>query len=379
MRIPPWLEYNHSPVSSSPAKPSFLRQAPGLLAAAALAAAALPAADALSRRFPVSGILLALVGGMILSNTVLRGPLRAALSPGLELAAKKALRLGIVLVGLKLSLRELWALGAAGIPLVLLLVAGAIALTLLLSRRLGVPDRMGILAAASTSICGVTAAAAVAPAIEADEKEVAYTVANVTLFGSLATVLYPPLAHALLGASPASAGFFLGGSIHDTSQVMAAAFTYGDLYRDEAAVKAATLVKLARASCLLGVVPLLALLHARRAGTAGKKVPLKKLFPVFVIGFLAMAALRTAGDATAGSGTALGFLAPERWSAAVKWAGGSAAQALLATALAGVGLSTDFRKLRELGLRPFCVGALAAALVGAIALGLAALFGKIST
>ena len=136
-----------------------------------------------------------------------------AFRPGLDCCVKKVLRLGIVLVGLRLSLLDLGRAGAAAVPAVVLCVAAGILVSLFLARRLGVSPRLGLLAAASTAICGVTAALAVAPVVDAEEREVAYTVGCVTLYGLLGMLLYPLAAHALYIAINAYWFFFNKGSI----------------------------------------------------------------------------------------------------------------------------------------------------------------------
>ena len=113
------------------------------------------------------------------------------------------------------------------------------------NRKLGLPPRLGMLIAAGTSICGVTAIVSTAPAIEADEREVAYAVANVVAFGLFGMLTYPYLAHAVLGSSE-TIGLFLGTAVHDTSQVVGAALTYKQVYNDDIVLRVATVTKLTR-------------------------------------------------------------------------------------------------------------------------------------
>ena len=212
--------------------------------------------------------------------------------------------------------------------------------------------------------------------IDAEEREVAYTVANVTLFGLVAMLAYPYLAHGLFGASSGSVGLFLGTGIHDTSQVMGAALSYKELFGDEKAFQVAAVTKLTRNVFLVVVVPVLALLHARRSGQSSGRVAIAKLFPLFVAGFLAMAIARSLGDAgVAGGGLAFGAFDAGAWARLTKLLGETWATAALGTAMAGVGLTTDLRSLAKLGARPFYVGAASAALVAGLALLLAALVG----
>lgn len=352
------------------------RLLPGVLLAGAVTAAAswgagLAGSAAASGRSPVPAATLAVLVGLVLANaTGVAAPFR----PGLDFCVRKVLRLGIVLVGVRLSLLDVARSGGTAIPVVAALVVLALLVSDWLARLLGVSHRLGTLAAASTAICGVTATLAVAPAIEAEEREVAYTVANVTLYGLLGMLAYPFVAHALLGADPAAAGIFLGTAIHDTSQVTGAALTYRDAFGDGAAMDAALVTKLVRNTFLVAVVPVLALLHARRTGGEGRRVPLGKLFPLFVLGFLAMALLRTAGDAgLEGGGTrALGVLDAQGWTSLTAGLEGFGTRVCLVAAMAALGLTTRFAALRELGWRPLVLGAASATVVAAAALGLAA-------
>jgi uncharacterized integral membrane protein (TIGR00698 family) len=338
-------------------------------------ALAMQGIDPAGRPSPVSGIMVAVILGIALANAI---RLPAVFEPGLGFAMRKALRLGIILVGIRLSLLDVFALGAVAVPVVAAIVTIALVATPFFARRMGVSENLGTLAAASTAICGVTAALAVAPAIEADDQEVAYTLANVTLFGALSMFVDPYLAHALLGSAPAAVGLFLGTGIHDTSQVMGAALSYRELFHDETALKVATVTKLTRNLFLAAVVPLLAYLHARRQGRrTGAPVKLSGIFPLFVLGFVAMAAVRSAGDAMlARGGLAWGAWDAAGWAGLAKRLGESWAGAALGTAMAGVGLSTRFSVLRKLGAKPLYVGALSAVLVAALALLFASLVGR---
>jgi uncharacterized integral membrane protein (TIGR00698 family) len=329
--------------------------------------------DPVGRSSPISGISMAILLGLFAANTVGTAPV---FRPGLAFAVKRMLRLGIILVGIRLSFFDVVKLGAWGIPVVATIILVALVLTIAFARALGLSDRLGILAAASTAICGVTAALSIGPVIEAEESEVAYTVANVTLFGLVAMLTYPYLAHALFGSSSGSVGLFLGTGIHDTSQVLGAALSYKEIFRDDRALQVATVTKLTRNVFLVAVVPALAYLHARRTGHAGGRVSVARLFPLFVLGFLAMAIVRSVGDAELSTGgRALALWDREAWQRVTKTVGEGWGSAALGTAMAGVGLSTNLKSFRAMGLKPLVVGGLSAGLVGALALILASIVG----
>ncbi|HEX7280791.1 MAG TPA: putative sulfate exporter family transporter [Vicinamibacterales bacterium] len=336
------------------------------------------AAQGLSGNSPVSGVPVAIVLGLLLRNTL---PLQPSLAPGLKFATTTILRAGIVLVGIRLSLFDVVKLGIAGLPVVLGAIVTGLVFVTWFNRKLGLPPRLGTLIAAGTSICGVTAIVSTAPAIDADEREVAYAVANVVAFGLLGMLLYPYLAHSLLNTSE-TIGLFLGTAIHDTSQVVGSALTYKQVYGDDVVLRVATVTKLTRNIFLAAVIPILTWMHLRsqsvRAGAGGVGVVTASLVPGFVIGFVLMALVRTIGDATLGSmGAAFGVFSADAWSSITKELGDFwASQVLLGTAMAAVGLNTNFAVFKGVGLKPFAVGMAGALVVGGVGMTLAILLGR---
>ena len=341
---------------------------------------AILAAQGLSGSSPVSGVPVAIVLGLLLCNLV---PLPAALIPGLRFATTTLLRAGIVLVGIRLSVFDVLALGLAGVPVVVAAIVTGLVFVTWFNRRLGLPPRLGTLIAAGTSICGVTAIVSTAPAIEADEREVAYAVANVVAFGLVGMLAYPYLAHGLLSGS-ATIGLFLGTAVHDTSQVVGAALTYKQLFDDDVVLRTAMVTKLTRNMFLAAVIPLLTWLHVRKGGAhaggqrSNGSTGWTRYVPGFVLGFLAMAVLRSGGDAMIARGTtAYGVFDAAQWSAFITLIGDTvASRVLLGTAMAAVGLSTSFGVFKGVGLRPFAVGFAGALAVGGVGLLMAVLFGR---
>jgi uncharacterized integral membrane protein (TIGR00698 family) len=336
------------------------------------------AAQGLTGSSPVSGVPVAIVLGLLLRNLL---PLPNSLAPGLKYATTTILRTGIILVGIRLSLFDVLKLGVFGLPVVLGAIATGLLFVTWFNRKLGLPPRLGTLIAAGTSICGVTAIVSTAPAIEADEREVAYAVANVVAFGLIGMLLYPYLAHALLSSSE-TIGLFLGTAVHDTSQVVGAALTYKQVYGDDVVLRVATVTKLTRNIFLAVVIPILTWMHIRSqkaigAGAIGGVVT-PALVPGFVIGFVAMALVRTLGDATLGSmGAAFGVLSADAWASLTRDLGDFwASQICLGTAMAAVGLSTNFAVFKGVGLKPFAVGMAGALVVGAVGMTLAVLLGR---
>lgn len=363
------------------------KQLPGVLAAFAVMLAgfwladqighAILAAQGLTGSSPVSGVPVAIVLGLLLRNTL---PLPASLAPGLKFATTTLLRAGIVLVGIRLSLFDVVKLGIAGLPVVLAAIATGLLFVTWFNKKLGLPPRLGTLIAAGTSICGVTAIVSVAPAIEADEREVAYAVANVVAFGLFGMLVYPYLAHSLLTSSE-TIGLFLGTAIHDTSQVVGAALTYKQVYEDDVVLRVATVTKLTRNIFLAAVIPLLTWMHIRSTEVAGgvrKQTRWTSLIPGFVVGFVAMAVVRSIGDATLGSnGAAFGVWSAASWATITRQLGDYwASQILLGTAMAAVGLNTNFAVFKGVGMKPFAVGLAGALAVGSVGMLMAVIFGR---
>ena len=308
---------------------------------------------------PVSGIMMAILLGILIRNTI---GLKAFFQPGVAFGLKRVLRLGIVLLGIRLSLGEVGAIGLQSLPVIIGAVASALIIVTFLSRRLGLSKRLGTLLAVGTSICGATAIVATAPTINARENETSYAIACVTLFGVVAMLSYPFAAHWLFSADAFPIGLFLGTSVHETAQVAGAGLVYQQFYDSPEALNVATVAKLVRNLGMLLVIPLMCVVYHR--GSSEGEAPPKwwTMIPLFVIGFALMSLLRTVGDM---GDAAFGVLPHEHWARFVGLTK-QVAEICLAVAMASVGLCTDIRDLVSIGLKPLAMGLVAALLVGAV-------------
>ena len=312
---------------------------------------------------PVSPVPVAIVLGLLVRNTI---GLPAVYERGLRLCGRDVLRAGIVLLGLRLSLGAVGEVGLTALPVVAACIVAALVGATWLGRVLDLPRRLSALIAVGTSICGVSAIVAAAAAIEAEDDEVSYAVACITLFGLLALFGYPFFAFWACGGDPRVAGIFLGTAIHDTAQVTGAGLIYQQQYAAPEALSDATVTKLVRNACMAAVIPLMAALYLRAATGRKRRVSWHQAVPLFVPAFLLAAALRTAGDA---GDRAFGVLSPEAWRGWLTAADRASAWCL-GLAMVAVGLGTGLGKLRNLGLRPLAVGLVAALLVGGVSLAL---------
>lgn len=252
--------------------PALWRTAPPLVAAVVATAA--------SRFVPLLGpLLLALVLGAVVANTAWS---RSALLDGHASVTRLLLRLGVVMVGLRLPIGDIAAIGVRGIAVVVVTVCVTFFGTRLIGRRLGLDPGFVTVLATGFSICGAAAIAAITDTVRVRQRDVALAVAMVTLFGSGMIVALPWLAHTL-GLSSEQSAIWAGASIHEVAQVVAAASLVGT-----GAVAVATTVKLGRVALL---APTYAL-AARGTQNAGRSVP---LVPWFLAGFVIAVVVRSTG------------------------------------------------------------------------------------
>ncbi|MEV3990417.1 putative sulfate exporter family transporter [Streptomyces sp. NPDC049837] len=323
---------------------------PGL----ALAVAGVCAAWLVHLAVPAVPMLTAaVVLGVAAAHTPwLRARIRGGCRPGLTLAAKRLMRVGVVLLGLKLSLADVLGLGWGTVAMVLAVVAATFGGTWWLGRRIGLSGDQPVLIATGYAICGASAIGAVSAVRDSDEDDAATSVALVTLCGTLAIAVLP-LLHGPLGLSDAQFGRWVGAGVHDVGQVVAAAGTAGP-----AALGEAVLVKLMRVALLAPLVAALVVAARRRAravpgggapGSAAPKGHRPPLVPLFVAGFLAMVALRTTG-----------WLPAPTLDAA-----GTAQELLLAAALFGLGSAVHLPTLSRTGVRVAALGLAAWVIVAA--------------
>jgi uncharacterized integral membrane protein (TIGR00698 family) len=301
-----------------------------------------------------------------------------------EFALKKLLRLGIILLGIRLSILDVLEIGGYGIPIVVGAVLTGLVVANAATRRLGLSDRLGTLIAIGTGICGATAIVAAAPGLKAREEEVAYAVANITIFGIAAMVLYPFLGNLMFSGDIVKTGLFLGTSIHETAQVAGAGLIYDQSFNITATPSVADIAvvgKLVRNLMMVIVIPLVTYLYARNLRSEGEDARegtrVLDMIPVFILGFLVMAGVRSFGDAGVDSGgLAFGLWGEETWGD-VTHGIRACAEYTLGAAMAAVGLGTSIQQVRGLGFRPFVVGIVAALSVGVVSVGLVSIFGPL--
>lgn len=296
---------------------------PGL----AVALAATLAAAYLSDHYGAPLTLMALLIGLALNFL----SADARLAPGLALASRSLLRLGIVLVGLRVTLGQIIGLGPLALLAVIVIVAATLGAGVLVARRLGYSAAFGVLGGGSVAICGASAAMAFASLLgerKVGQAELALTLVGISALSALAMFLYPIIAHHL-GLDDTQAGFMLGAAIHDVAQSLGAGYSFSP-----GAGQTAAIVKLTRVALLAPAMAVVAWFF-RAEGTGARTSPL----PWFVIGFFALAGVNSTGIVPA---------------VASDWAQ-RLATGMLACAVTATGMRSPMQSLLGQGAKPLLV------------------------
>jgi len=300
--------------------------APGVVVSLVVGAAA----SFLSEHYAAPVMLFALLLGMALNFLAVDGPCKA----GIEFTARTVLRLGVALLGMRITLDQIASLGWKPVALVITLVVVTILVSVMVAKALGFSRLFGMLTGGATAICGASAALALAAALpQHPRKEHAtlFTVIGVSALSTLAMILYPMIAQ-WLHLSPAQAGVFLGATIHDVAQVVGAGYSMSTETGD-----IATVVKLMRVAMLLPVIVCAAMITRRQGLEAGGQRP--PLLPWFAVGFLLLACVNSTG-----------------WVPTVVQGGiNDLSRGCLVVAISALGMKTQLKALASVGVKPIAL------------------------
>ena len=308
---------------------------------------------------PISTVLIAILLGILMGNAFTPRP---GMMVGLDFTQQYILKLGIIFLGIRLSFSDFIKFGSIAIPLIIICILGVLILVKLLIKKVPISSKMSYLIAIGTSVCGATAIVATAPVINAKKSEVAYAIANITLFGVIAMLVYPYFAEWYFDGAALNAGLFLGTSIHETSQVAAAGLIYDQQFNSPETLDGATVTKLIRILFLVILIPLFAFLY-NRGELKSQNYSILNIFPYFVLGFIGMIIVRNLGDQL----FPLSSDQHEMWINLISYLK-TLATVFLTMAMAAVGISINLGELKSMGYKPFVVGLIAAVTVGIISL-----------
>jgi uncharacterized integral membrane protein (TIGR00698 family) len=299
---------------------------PGVLACAVVAAAS----TFLAEHYGAPVMLFALLLGMAMNFLSGDGPC----APGIEFTARQVLRIGVALLGLRITVGQIAELGWQPVAIVVLAVVLTIGVSMVIAKLMGFQSLFGLLSGGATAICGASAALALAAALPAHpgkERATLFTVVGVSVLSTVSMIVYPMIAHAL-GLDPRLAGIFLGATIHDVAQVVGAGYSMSKETGD-----VATFVKLMRVAMLVPVIVFAVMLTRSRARDGGKAAgPRPPLLPWFAVAFAVLVAINSTG-----------------WLPAALAKGGSdISRWCLVAAIAAIGMKTQLKELATVGLKP---------------------------
>jgi uncharacterized integral membrane protein (TIGR00698 family) len=301
----------------------------------------------IGRLFPViGGPVAAIIIGMILSQLIKN---KSPFDAGLKFTSKKILQYAVVLLGFGLNLNVILSTGAQSLPIIIATISTSLIIAYIMCRVMKIPYKTATLVGVGSSICGGSAIAAAAPVIDADDDEVAQAISVIFFFNVIAAVLFPAFG-TWLGFSTSSGeafGIFAGTAVNDTSSVTAAASTWDSMYHlGSATLDKAVTVKLTRTLAIIPITLVLAFIEARKAkrdSTSGGSYSFKKIFPFFILFFVAASVITTVATSC---GVSAGVFSPFK----------SLSKFFIIMAMAAIGVNTDIVTLVKKGGKPILLG-----------------------
>lgn len=299
----------------------------------------------LGKQFPiVGGPVFAILAGMVI--TLLMKD-KSSFEGGIKFTSKKILQYAVILLGFGLNLQVIFQTGKQSLPIIISTITTSLVIAFILHKWLHIPGKISTLVGVGSSICGGSAIAATAPVIDADDEEVAQAISVIFFFNVLAAVVFPAFG-TWLGFSQTTGeafGIFAGTAINDTSSVTAAASTWDSMYGlgSETLDKAVT-VKLTRTLAIIPITLVLAFIRTKKAsGTDAEKIPLKQIFPFFILFFIGASVITTVATSL---GVSASFFSPLK----------ELSKFFIIMAMAAIGLNTNIVKLVKTGGKPILMG-----------------------
>ena len=295
--------------------------------------------------FPiVGGPVIAIIAGMLITLLLKN---KTSLEAGIKYASKKILQYAVILLGFGLNLNVVLETGLESLPIIIATISSSLIIAFILHKTMKIPSKISTLVGVGSSICGGSAVAATAPVIDADDEEVAQAISVIFFFNVVAALVFPSLG-TLIGFSQTSGdafGIFAGTAVNDTSSVTAAASTWDSMFSlgSQTLDKAVT-VKLTRTLAIIPITLVLAFVRTRKEKTSGKgKVSLKKIFPFFILYFIAASIITTVAM---NFGVSADFFKPIK----------ELSKFFIIVAMAAIGLNTNIVKLVKTGGKPIAMG-----------------------
>lgn len=281
----------------------------------------------------LGGTLIALIIGMLLNPLVCR---YKVFDSGINWTSKKILRAGIIIAGITLSFPQLIKAGKYALILMVFTLATSFGVGYVCKKIFKINWKLASLLSVSTAICGGTAVATLGPTIRAKNRDIAYAISATFIFDIITVIAFPWIGR-LLGLGDTGYGLWIGTAVNDTSSVVAAGYAFSD-----AAGSLATIVKLTRTLFIVPVVLIFSWIYTKKETPwqTAEKVNIRKIFPWFILGFLAVVSIRSTGFVPDNIVSGMSYLS----------------KFFLSMALAAIGLKTSLKEVADVGIKPMIAG-----------------------
>ena len=296
---------------------------------------------------PVFAILIGMVVAVFFKE-------KGVFAPGIAFTSKKILQYAVILLGFGLNLGTVIEVGKTSLPVIIATISTSLIVAFVLCKVMKIPSKTAVLVGVGSSICGGSAIAATAPVVDADDEEVAQAISVIFLFNIIAALIFPTLGD-LLGLSNEGFALFAGTAVNDTSSVTAAASSWDSIHGTGSLVlDSAAIVKLTRTLAIIPITLALAFWRTRKERAVGTGVRLKKIFPFFILYFVAASLITTLCNLAIdhsvltgmGAELATGFFALMK----------KVSKFFIVMAMSAIGLNTDVVKLVKTGGKPIALG-----------------------
>lgn len=297
----------------------------------------------------VGGPVFAILIGMVIAQLFKE---KGSFAPGITFTSKKILQYAVILLGFGLNFGTVISVGKNSLPVIVATITTSLIVSFVLCKTLKIPGKISVLVGVGSSICGGSAIAATAPVIEADDEEIAQAISVIFLFNIIAALIFPTLG-GILGLSNEGFALFAGTAVNDTSSVTAAASSWDSIHGSGTTVlDSAAIVKLTRTLAIIPITLVLALWRTRKESGSGVKIG--KIFPYFILYFIAASLITTlcnlAIDAGIFSSVVADFISG--LFAFLK----KVSKFFIVMAMGAIGLNTDLPKLIKSGGKPIFLG-----------------------
>ncbi len=281
----------------------------------------------------LGGTLIALILGMLLNPLVSRYKIY---SSGVNWSSKKILRAGIILAGITLSFSQVIKAGKYALILMMFTLVTAFGVGYICKKIFKINWKLASLLSVSTAICGGTAVATLGPTIKAKNRDIAYAISATFIFDIITVIAFPWIGR-LIGLGDTGYGLWIGTAVNDTSSVVAAGYAFSD-----AAGSLATIVKLTRTLFIVPIVLIFSWIYTKKEtpSQTTEKVSIRKIFPWFILGFLAVVGIRSTGFVPDNIVIGVSFMS----------------KFFLSMALAAIGLKTNLKEVAAVGIKPMIAG-----------------------